>query len=304
LLQEKENKLIADRLRIFSLDEEAKHFENLMSEFNKSTKPVVVNAGIYNAGKSTLFNAIFEQAECFETGDTPTTKKLQTAEYEGICFIDTPGLDAKTTDDIEAFKAYEVADIILFCHNLNTGEYDEKELNFIKKLGDFFQNMEDINKRVVFVGTRMESVSEKESENELKELIKIMRKQIIEIIGLDGFEFVIVSASRFMTGINKHNELLIATSNIKKLRDLIIVKASKLIPEKESSQRAKIENFKSKTIGRLNALKSDSETNIEKIKDKINKRFQIMLSEWDHIVNNINKKWDICRKLFAEYKNF
>ena len=66
--------------------------------------PCIVCTGIYNAGKSTLLNAL-TGTEHFPTGDVPTTKTVAQAELDGAVYIDTPGLNAAEADDMETQAA-------------------------------------------------------------------------------------------------------------------------------------------------------------------------------------------------------
>ena len=82
--------------------------------------PHVICTGIYNAGKSTLLNAL-TGTDYFPTGDIPTTKELSTLTLEDCVYIDTPGLNAQEEDDQVAQAALQDADIILFVSNMQNG---------------------------------------------------------------------------------------------------------------------------------------------------------------------------------------
>lgn len=89
--------------------------------------PHIICTGIYNAGKSTLLNALAGK-EILPTGDIPTTKKVARAVLDGAVYIDTPGLNAAEEDDQETQSAYEMADFILFVSNAQNGGISKSEV--------------------------------------------------------------------------------------------------------------------------------------------------------------------------------
>lgn len=103
--------------------------------------PHIVCTGIYNAGKSTLLNALAGQ-ELFPTGDVPTTKQVAQAEFDGAVYVDTPGLNAQEEDDLETQKAYQSADFILFVSNAQNGGISESESAWLKKLKERYSALE------------------------------------------------------------------------------------------------------------------------------------------------------------------
>ena len=89
-------------------------FQAIRKEYEKQRPPVMTFYGLYNAGKSTLINALF-QDKVAETGDTPTTKKISDPiRWEGFELIDTPGINANNTDTVVANREISKSDVILF----------------------------------------------------------------------------------------------------------------------------------------------------------------------------------------------
>ena len=113
-----------------------------VSEFQQKIKEItadcqtinIINAGIMNHGKSSLFNSLIEK-EVFGVGDVRVTEKIQREQWLGNAFlIDTPGLEAEESDDTVAYEAYRRANMIIFVHTIKVGELHEKELNAINKI--------------------------------------------------------------------------------------------------------------------------------------------------------------------------
>ena len=85
--------------------------------------PNAVVYGVYNSGKSSLLNSLtgHVEAEYFPTRDVPETKVAKQLEHQGICYIDTPGLDVDEHDTAVANSGAFKADIIIFVHRLKIG---------------------------------------------------------------------------------------------------------------------------------------------------------------------------------------
>lgn len=75
--------------------------------------PTIMFYGLYNAGKSTLINALCRK-NVAPTGDVPTTAAIQTVPWEGYTLIDTPGINAHAEHTEIAEKEIRQSDVILF----------------------------------------------------------------------------------------------------------------------------------------------------------------------------------------------
>ena len=86
--------------------------------------PSLMIYGTYNAGKSTLLNALFGQDEMAKTGDTPETKDVKPYKYNGYTIYDTPGLNAKGEDDMTTSEHLDKSEVVLFVMS-NNGSLEE-----------------------------------------------------------------------------------------------------------------------------------------------------------------------------------
>ncbi|MGU5545195.1 GTPase [Aeromonas veronii] len=88
-----------------------------------SPLPVVAAIGDYNTGKSALLNALMER-DLFTVADRRETRYLQQGIAHGLCWLDTPGLNADPdgADDTASQQAMAQADHLLILHAIGNGE--------------------------------------------------------------------------------------------------------------------------------------------------------------------------------------
>jgi len=114
-------------------------------------QPHVVCTGIYNAGKSTLLNAL-TGTNHFPTGDIPTTKEVARLTQDGFTYVDTPGLNAQGADDAVTAKALKEADVILFASAAQNGGLSQAEAQWLEGLKKDFGAR--FPQRLIFVMTK------------------------------------------------------------------------------------------------------------------------------------------------------
>src|SRR3954464_14740320 len=69
--------------------------------------------GQYNAGKSTLINALMGERVA-ETGDSPTTRVARAYKLKDFFIVDLPGGDARLEEQEEALRAVGQAQAVLY----------------------------------------------------------------------------------------------------------------------------------------------------------------------------------------------
>ena len=95
----------------------------ILADTEKGNSPTIMFYGLYNAGKSTLINALCQEYVA-KTGDIPTTEEIQTVQWEGYSLIDTPGIEAKNAHTKVAEEALHKSDMVLFVMD-NAGTFDK-----------------------------------------------------------------------------------------------------------------------------------------------------------------------------------
>jgi len=114
-------KYAGDTIGRGELDVFNKHMDSKLLDFT----PTLMIYGAYNAGKSTLLNALFGEDEKAKTGDAPETKDIHEYEYNGYTIFDTPGLNARIDDDIVTQEQLNKSEVILFVLS-NNGSLEEE----------------------------------------------------------------------------------------------------------------------------------------------------------------------------------
>jgi GTP-binding protein EngB required for normal cell division len=197
------------------LDSFNQHIESKLADF----KPTLMIYGTYNAGKSTLLNALFGQDEMAKTGDAPETKDVHEYKYNGYTIFDTPGLNAKKEDDIVTIGHLEKSEVILFVLS-NDGNFEE---NYVyDKISEVIKG----NKPIIIVLNNKNGIDP--NSNEAKQsMIKIGEnlRKIGDKNGIKNIETKVdihmVNAKTALKGKLENKNLLLNKSNILQLEKMI-----------------------------------------------------------------------------------
>lgn len=184
--------------------------ERLIEAKEVSNKePNVVVYGVYNAGKSSLLNSLTDNVETehFKTGDVPETRSNKKLEKNGICYIDTPGLDVNVADTVAANKGAFQADIILFVHKLSAGPIQKEDLMTMASIARLHGELD----RVFLVLTEAETAKQNQ------ELIDVITAQFQTELAVTSMP-VLVSNSMYEKGVIEQKMLLIEKSGIPQLQ--------------------------------------------------------------------------------------
>ncbi len=188
----------------------------------KSISNQLVNVtcmGLYNHGKSSLLNALIKDFDdkTFKAADIRETVTNKLFEYGNINYIDTPGLNAEEYDDKRVYDAVKESDINLFVHTVTTGAFVEKEIEFLHKIKNNWENPEDFINRTIFVLSRVDKI---ENEKDIDSTIEEMNNQINRIFNINPL-IISVSAIRYKKGNIENKNLLIKRSNVELLENAI-----------------------------------------------------------------------------------
>lgn len=118
-----------DILNKAGLTEKSREFQKYTSEILAKTAPSLMFYGIYNAGKSSIINAIFGE-NIAAVGDVPTTREIQTVDWKGFKIVDTPGINANNEHTLVAKSEIDKSDVVLFVID----DMNVEEISFYKAL--------------------------------------------------------------------------------------------------------------------------------------------------------------------------
>ena len=175
----------------------------------QATTPVVTVLGKYNHGKSTLLNTLIG-AERFRVADVRETREVSSHEHDGVCWTDTPGLDADVAgqDDALAHDALRRSDLCLLVHALDAGELDAEECALGQRL---LAHQQQHGAAVLLVLT---SITE-QPEPHREAVIARIHAQLPELT------VCAVSASSYQRGLREHKPGLCRLGGIDALRQQI-----------------------------------------------------------------------------------
>lgn len=121
----------------------AKRLSEMIAEMEKrckmmlsDCKPQIMLYGMYNAGKSTLLNAMIGE-NVAGVADKPETSIVSTYDWNGYRLLDTPGLDAPIEHELISKKALEECQVIIFVCSSEAFEDSKiyEEMNTVTGLG-------------------------------------------------------------------------------------------------------------------------------------------------------------------------
>lgn len=194
-----------------NVDEKMEELQQLLNTF--VSKPAIVTAGIVKSGKSSLLNALVQKPEYFPTGAVRQTTANKVLELDDYFLVDTPGVNANQEDTDEAIKAYKQADLLLFVHNLVDGELQRVEVEFIKRLMQYFPTKDEFWNRFVFVGSNRHQL-----ENEqVSKITEIIQEQIFRELDTKIDVFFTVDSVSYLRGMIEEKEKLLESSGISEL---------------------------------------------------------------------------------------
>lgn len=160
--------------------ERAETLKSIRVAAEEKREPVIMFYGLYNAGKSTLGNALCHAG--FETGDRPTTVSVEEVHWAGYTLIDTPGINAQTEHTEIAESAIRKSDVILFVVD-NADTFDTEQVYMLRTP---LINLRDIMRDAVKQYQDSSIYGEKQVLAENRESLLVSRQRLRDRLLTDG----------------------------------------------------------------------------------------------------------------------
>jgi len=202
------------------------HIEEKLNNF----KPTIMVYGTYNAGKSTLINALFGQEELAKTGDAPETSTVSAYEYNGYTIYDTPGINAPQEHEQVTQEHLRKCELVLFVLS-NDGSLEEKYI--YEKISDIVK----LKKPILIIVNNKAGI-DKDSIDEVEQFdkININLRKIGDEKGIEAIETKVnismVNAKTALKAKLENKKLLLQKSNITSVE----MDIDKLLSESGSSE--------------------------------------------------------------------
>ena len=245
----------------------------------------IINAGVMNHGKSSLFNSLLDK-NVFPEEDIRTTVKTQVEPWtDNVYLIDTPGLSAEIVDDKVAYEAYRRANVIVFVHRVDTGELHKNGIDGLNKIKSLFPDEKFFVNHLCLVLT---SIEEQNASKNLKTIIGKIRADIKNYCGLSGFKIFPVSNALYKQGVEEHEDFFIEQSGITELRNYLQENFSKWRAENKTVRQDRIAREKDDFIAQLRKERSDVQARIQAKTKQIEQRQKNFLHKLEEAVSFYN----------------
>ncbi len=194
----------------------------VLNKLNEIQKPVIMFYGFYNAGKSSLLNAIYGK-NIAKTADIPTTDKIDKYEWNGYTLYDSPGLDAPIEHETISNEHLKNCEIIIFVLS-NNGTFEEE------KIYKEILKIINLNKKMIIVLNK-KTVYDSKEEGDI-ELYKIKDKIINNLhkfsnINIDQlskkYDIIEVNAKSALKAKLENKNILLENSGINELEKIIMM---------------------------------------------------------------------------------
>lgn len=238
-------------------------------------QPHIVCAGIYNAGKSTLLNALLDTDQ-FPTGSIPTTTKVAQAEFEGAVYVDTPGLNAMEADDKTAAEAYEAADIYLFVSSAENGGLTKQEAEWLCTLKARHADSALLKDKLVYVLSQCERV---EPET-LETVCEKARSDLQKVLGICPERVFRIDSHTYRDGKARNEPLLLKEGGVDELRGILREKAKAAAKRLTEDHEKEVDLRRKKLVDQLEALE-----------DSFRQAQQKESGSVDQKINEIQRQW-------------
>lgn len=180
-------------------------------------KPKIMFCGVYNAGKSTLVNALMGE-EVAKMADRPETSVITEYEKENYIIVDSPGVNAPIEHEIITHDYIKRCHIVFFVIS-NKGTFEDKK-NYDEML-----KIINMDKELIIILNNKSGEYDEENHPE----IILMKKKLLENLKkyskndkIDkNYSIIFLNAKRALRGVLENNKTFYEKSNINVLNSNI-----------------------------------------------------------------------------------
>lgn len=269
--------------------ETARRWEILQKKLASGGKITIANTGMYNSGKSMLFNAILDRTENerFSSGDRPTTASADRERFtDNIDLMDMPGIGTDPADNAEVPSMLMELDIIIMTHRINAGMLNHSECEWLKKIAENI-GAEAVNDRLIFVCTAIDQIS---SEGERNKLRNELMRQVSGASFGRMIQFWEVSSTRYYKSKAEGNSELEAMSGIPALREYLVSEAERLSHMAGAMRKAEILRLCAEILSALSAARETVIRDFSELSGKIREKYRMKLEEWQGVLKTFSRK--------------
>lgn len=243
-------------LKSYIDDQTVESFASNLLERMENGRPVVMVYGVYNAGKSTLINALVGK-EVAEYADIPKTALVSSYKVGDVEILDTPGIDAPIEHEEVSRDQLLRSDAVIFV--LSSGGVVDEEQTYIE-----IKKILEVGKPLIIVINN--KTNQKDGDLDLLTIKDQFKQNIYKYCGTDEFllekldrvEDYLVNAKLGMRGKIEDKPKMVEFSQLPKLEKAV----SRLFDRTDSVQIAKTLSYELnellETAKEATALKVDN----------------------------------------------
>ncbi len=255
--------------------------EQYLTQSSNQNKPVVVAWGLMNAGKSYLLNMLTQHidTEFFKTNDFRETAEINQFEMPDCIYLDTPGLDANSDDNLIALKGIKQADVVLFVHQLQ-GELEAVEIDFLTDVRNSFGEYAQEN--IILILSKVD----KEEPEKILQIQERVLEQCQEQLGFKPKCFQI-SNVYYQEGMISHTDELIEYSHMQDLQatlaNVLESSVNDVRAERDQGEKERLLALCYQVLANLEKDQQDKTRTFEK-------DFNLFQEQMNHFQSFVNKK--------------
>jgi len=277
------NECLKDVVSADELEGFNQHIDDKLADFN----PTLMVYGTYNAGKSSLLNALFGQEEKARTGDSPETAEIHAHNYNGYTIYDTPGINAPIEHEEVTTDHLKKTEMVLFVMS-NDGSLEEEYV--YEKISEIIKSDKPLV--IVLNNKRGIDINSKEALDEIDK-VNINLSKIGDRNGIEKIEgkisLCMVNAITGLKGKLENKKLILKKSNLLQLEELVDKKLSESgSKEVVNALNSYIEDFIELVIDRINQSIDNVQT--KKIEELITSFEKLKQGSGIRLGNQIDKQ--------------